>query len=488
MIGLITKHLLAAILVLPILAASHVQAGRPAGQQASRETRSRSLLNTAKADWFALRTKSAEQGLIAATKFPDTAAEAHYWLGRIYEFKGNAEGMFPGFHEEVSYRARAEAEFKAAGTPKPEWALEAQGFANALKAADAAIVKLQSDSQASGTAIRQAIEYRIKLRPDPMSYVIGANLLLARNTELPFVLQLAGEGQTAGERFIRENESSYKLDGKVQASLDRNAATFADLAGFVLYRQGDIAGAETRLAEAARLFRNNDINNQLHLAELSVSKGDRSTAEDHYLNVIELAYNEQSAEARARAQAAVLALRAKTGESADESKAWLTEMLDRKREQRRNASISNMQGRRLPNLVLKDLQGNNVDLRAERGNVVLLNFFASWSGACRAELPLIQKAYEKYQGTPGVKFILVSIDDDPARLEKYVAERKFAMPVLRYNSEQAAKIFNVHDTPTTFYVDTSGTIQFQVTGTEPHGDAVERVSWYIERLRGTEPK
>jgi len=103
-------------------------------------------------------------------------------------------------------------------------------------------------------------------------------------------------------------------------------------------------------------------------------------------------------------------------------------------------------------------------------------------------LPLIQKAYEKYQGMPGVKFILVSLDDDPARLEKYVAERKFAMPVLRYNSEQAAKVFNVHDTPTTFYVDKSGTIQYQVTGIEPHGDAVDRVSWYIETLKDTERK
>ena len=98
-------------------------------------------------------------------------------------------------------------------------------------------------------------------------------------------------------------------------------------------------------------------------------------------------------------------------------------------------------------------------------------------------MPLIQKAYEKYQGVPGVKFILVSLDDDPARLEKYVAERKFAMPVLRYNSEQAAKLFNVHDTPTTFYVDKSGTIQYQVTGIEPHGDAVDRVTWYIETLK-----
>jgi len=99
-------------------------------------------------------------------------------------------------------------------------------------------------------------------------------------------------------------------------------------------------------------------------------------------------------------------------------------------------------------------------------------------------LPLIQKAYEKYQGEKGVKFILVSLDDDLARLDKYVAERKFAMPVARYTREQAAKVFNVHDTPTTLYVDREGNIQYQVVGVEPHGDAVERVTWYIEQLKG----
>jgi len=59
------------------------------------------------------------------------------------------------------------------------------------------------------------------------------------------------------------------------------------------------------------------------------------------------------------------------------------------------------------------------------------------------------------------------------------------MPVARYSSEQAAKVFNVHDTPTTFYVDASGTIRYQVTGTEPHGEAVDRVIWYIEQLKNT---
>jgi peroxiredoxin len=98
-------------------------------------------------------------------------------------------------------------------------------------------------------------------------------------------------------------------------------------------------------------------------------------------------------------------------------------------------------------------------------------------------LPLIQKAYEKYQSDPKVKFFLISLDDDPKRLDRYVAERKFAMPVARYSREQALSTFNVHDTPTTFYIDGSGQIRYQITGVEPHGDAVDRVTWYIENLK-----
>ena len=324
-----------------------------------------------------MRTKSAEQKLIAATKIPATAAQAHYWLGRIYDFKGNkAEGAFPGFHEEVSYRPRAEAEFKAAGTPKPEWIAEGEAADNALKAADAAIAKLQAGANVSASALGAAIEARVRLRPDPMSYAAGANMLLARKVDLPFVLRIAADGKIAGERFISENESSYKLDGKVLASLDRNAATFADLAGWALFLQGDGTGAENRLAEAARLFRNVDATNQLHLAELSRKKNDLENARDHYVNALGLAGI--TPPQRDEAKAALAEVQAKNGENPAEFEKWLTAMLDRKREERRKGLVSNMAGKKLPALVLTDLQGHKVDLQAERGNVVLLNFFSAW--------------------------------------------------------------------------------------------------------------
>jgi hypothetical protein len=369
------KALLAAILVLPILAASSVQAGQ-SGQRASRPAGQQEVLAQAKADWFAMRTKTAEQEFLAATKNPATAAEAHYWLGRIYDFKGNkAEGAFPGFHEEVSYRPRAEAEFKAAGTPRAEWAAEADAFENNLKAADAAIAKLQS-SNAPIQDLRAAVQKRLALRPDPMAYIAAANLFSERKGEGTFVQVLAKDGVIESHRFIHENESSFKLDGKVQAFLDRNDAALADAAGWALFNAGQARMAEMRLAEAARLYRNLDPTNQLHLAALSRTKNDLETARDHDLTALGLAGI--TPPQRDQAKKDLADVQSKSGENPAEFEKWLTVTLDRQREERRKALVGNMQGRKLPNLVLKDLQGRNVDLRAERGNVILLNFFSAW--------------------------------------------------------------------------------------------------------------
>jgi hypothetical protein len=209
-----------------------------------------------------------------------------------------------------------------------------------------------------------------------MSYTLGANLLLARTVDLPHVAQMADAGRQAGERFIRENESSYKLDGKVQGSLDRNAAAFADIAGWAAYQQKNVALAEKRLAEAARLSRNLDATNQMHLGELSVAKNQFETARDHYLTVLGLAA--VAPPQRDAAKKALADVQTKLGDDPAAFEGWLTSTLARLREERRKALISDMSGKPAPPLELTDLQGNKVDLLAERGNVVLLNFFSAW--------------------------------------------------------------------------------------------------------------
>ena len=80
-------------------------------------------------------------------------------------------------------------------------------------------------------------------------------------------------------------------------------------------------------------------------------------------------------------------------------------------------------------------------------------------------------------------FVLVSIDDDRERLERYVAERKFAMTVATAEPKAAHEAFGVSDVPATFYIDKGGIIRYEARGLETHGESAERVAWFIEELK-----
>jgi hypothetical protein len=98
-------------------------------------------------------------------------------------------------------------------------------------------------------------------------------------------------------------------------------------------------------------------------------------------------------------------------------------------------------------------------------------------------LPHLKKVYEKYQSDPGVAFVLVSLDSDPKRLQRYLDEQKFPMTVARAAQADAQAAMGFDDVPATFYVDRSGVVRYETRGVETHGDSAARVSWYIEALK-----
>ncbi len=98
-------------------------------------------------------------------------------------------------------------------------------------------------------------------------------------------------------------------------------------------------------------------------------------------------------------------------------------------------------------------------------------------------MPHLKTAYAKYQNDPGVAFVLVSIDEDDKRLQRYLNEMKFPFTVLRANKDEAQQKMGFDDLPATFYVDREGTVRFEARGLESHGDSRERVSWYVDQLK-----
>ena len=97
-------------------------------------------------------------------------------------------------------------------------------------------------------------------------------------------------------------------------------------------------------------------------------------------------------------------------------------------------------------------------------------------------MPHLKTAYAKYQNDPGVAFLLVSIDEDAKRLQRYLNEMKFPFPVARVAAEQAERVMGFDNIPSTFYVDPDGIVRYQASGFESHGDSPSRVSWFIDQL------
>ena len=98
-------------------------------------------------------------------------------------------------------------------------------------------------------------------------------------------------------------------------------------------------------------------------------------------------------------------------------------------------------------------------------------------------MPHLKAAFLKYQNDPSVVFLLVSIDEDEKRLQRYLSDAKFPFLVARAVAEQAEKLMGFDNVPSTFYVDREGMVRYQVTGSETHGDSPSRVAWYIDQLK-----
>lgn len=81
------------------------------------------------------------------------------------------------------------------------------------------------------------------------------------------------------------------------------------------------------------------------------------------------------------------------------------------------------------NFTLKDMDGRDVQLASFQGRPVLVNFWATWCGPCKEEIPALIALADKYKGK-NLAILGISVDDKPDELKKFAAENKMNYPVL----------------------------------------------------------
>ena len=130
-----------------------------------------------------------------------------------------------------------------------------------------------------------------------------------------------------------------------------------------------------------------------------------------------------------------------------------------------------------PTFTLTSRSGDMVQLDKLRGQVVMINFWASWCGPCRQEMPLLDQMYKRYSGL-GFTLLGVNVESDSKDAEKLLQQVPVTFPVLFDKENKVSKLYDVNAMPSTVFIDRKGNVRYLHRGYKK-GDESE----YLNQIR-----
>jgi len=130
-----------------------------------------------------------------------------------------------------------------------------------------------------------------------------------------------------------------------------------------------------------------------------------------------------------------------------------------------------------PAFTLASRAGQDVSLAQYKGNVVMINFWASWCGPCRQEMPLLESIYKKYNKM-GFTMLGVNVEPDSNAANDWLKATPVSFPILYDRDSKVSKLYDVAGMPSTVIIDRSGKVRVLHRGYKP-GDENE----YLDSIR-----
>lgn len=131
-----------------------------------------------------------------------------------------------------------------------------------------------------------------------------------------------------------------------------------------------------------------------------------------------------------------------------------------------NSSFAVEKGETAADFTLKSNTGENLKLSELRGEIVMINFWASWCGPCRQEMPELESLYQRYKPM-GFTLLGVNVDDQVKNADKMLKQIAVSFPVLFDKEHKVSDLYEVAAMPTTILVDRNGTIRDIHLGYQP---------------------
>lgn len=128
-----------------------------------------------------------------------------------------------------------------------------------------------------------------------------------------------------------------------------------------------------------------------------------------------------------------------------------------------------------PDFALQNSKGETVRLSSFEDKVIILNFWATWCGPCRKEIPGFVELYKKYN-KEGLEIIGVSVDQNGWQaVNPFVESYKINYPILMFNRQVIMDYGGIQAIPTTFIINRKGEIVERIVGLRPDSYFVEKI-------------
>jgi cytochrome c biogenesis protein CcmG/thiol:disulfide interchange protein DsbE len=119
-----------------------------------------------------------------------------------------------------------------------------------------------------------------------------------------------------------------------------------------------------------------------------------------------------------------------------------------------------------PDFSLPNLDSTNIALSDLKGQVLLINVWATWCPPCRLEMPSIQAAYEQYHDQ-GFTVLAVNLQEDPPTVAAFMRDYQLTFPALLDRNGQVSRAYQAGALPSSFFVDRRGVIRAVYRGPMP---------------------